>query len=275
MKAAPPEGAAFVFLATMGAYSSHPPMSRFALVVAALLLLPVWVCAQTRTRGPEMDSSTGGKAPGIAVLNIPGKPFSARTMTDWTHTLTDGSTVTLHLEAFIARDSQGRVYRENHHFAPASSHDPGPLEAIHLYDPVSRTKLLCDGRTHRCNLLDYEPQTFFDLTPEGTYNNGTSTLKREQLGTDLIEGIPVLHTLETTTVATQAIGNDRPYVSSREFWYCDELETNLGVTRTDPIQGKQVVRLFQIDRGEPDPHLWDVPIGFKVVDMRAPALRHR
>jgi hypothetical protein len=64
-------------------------------------------------------------------------------------------------------------------------------------------------------------------------------------------------------------------VSTREFWYSDELQTNLAVTRIDPREGKQVIRLFDISRAEPDSHLWDIPVGFTVRDMRASAHRSR
>jgi hypothetical protein len=53
------------------------------------------------------------------------------------------------------------------------------------------------------------------------------------------------------------------------------LQTNLAVTRIDPREGKQVIRLFDISRAEPDSHLWDIPVGFTVRDMRASAHRSR
>jgi hypothetical protein len=118
-------------------------------------------------------------------------------------------------------------------------------------------------------LTDYKPQTFFDATPEGTYVNGTRTLKRENLGSDIIDGVEVVGTRETLTINPGTLGNDQPLVSTREYWYSDELQTNLAVTRIDPGQGKQVIRLANLSRSEPDPHLWDVPIGFTVRDMRA------
>ena len=65
-----------------------------------------------------------------------------------------------------------------------------------------------------------------------------------------------------------AAGNDREVVTTREIWYAEELKTNLAVTRYLPLEGKQVVRLSHIARTEPDGHLWDVPIGFSIRDMR-------
>ena len=50
-------------------------------------------------------------SPASSCLAIPNKPFFADTRTDWTRVLEDGSTVKVYLEARLARDSQGRVYR--------------------------------------------------------------------------------------------------------------------------------------------------------------------
>jgi hypothetical protein len=245
-----------------------------------LVLLPLlvaWhlaVSGQEPSRGPDGGTS-GAHVSGVEILAIQRKPFSANTSTDWIRTLQDGSSVTLHLDAFLARDGEGRIYRERHRFVPAAAQGPAPLEEIHLTDPVARIDLLCDGRAYACILSDYKPKTFFETTPEGEYDHGTRTLHREFLGADTIEGIYVRGTRETTTIAPGTRGNERPIVSTREFWYSDELETNLAVKRDDPINGKQVIRLSHISRAEPNPHLWDVPIGFKVRDLRVSARRNR
>lgn len=241
--------------------------------LSSLCVLAV-LAAQEPSRGPDGGTS-GSHVSGVKVLAIPGKPFSANTTTNWTRTLEDGSTVTRHLDAILARDGRGRIYRERHNFVPAGSNDPGPLYEIHLTDPVAKTDLLCDGRGYVCILSDYNPRTYFETTPEGSYDHGARTLRREYLGSATIEGIRVLGTRETTTTIPGVVGNEKPIVSTREFWYSDDLETNLAVTRIDPVNGKQTIGLSHISRNEPDPHLWDVPIGFKVRDMRAPARQPR
>jgi hypothetical protein len=239
------------------------------LLLAGCFFSAFVLAAQEPSRGPDRITSSPTHVSGVEILAIPDEPFSANTSTDWTRTLADGRTITEHVDAFLARDSEGRIYRENHRFVPAGSRDPAPLREIHLIDPVARTDLLCDVRAHACKLSVYWPKTLFETTPEGTYDRGTQTLSREVLGPDTIEGIPVLGTRETTTIVAGASGNDRPIVSTREFWYSDELQTNLAVTRIDPVKGKQIIRLSQISRTAPDSHLWDVPVGFKVRDLRA------
>ena len=241
--------------------------------LAGFAVVALMVVAQEPLRGP--DGGTSVHISGIVVLPIPEKPFSGMDTIVVTYMLQDGNTMSRRVDAKVARDSQGRVYREDHNFVPANSHDLSPLYEIHLYDPVAKAQLFCYARSYRCDLTDYKPQASFEPTPEGSYDHGTRTLTREQLGSDVIEGINVIGTRETMTVGAGAVGNDRPIVSTREYWYSDALQTNLAVTRTDAAGGKQVIHLHDISRTEPDPHLWDIPAGFKVRDLRTSARRAR
>ena len=93
--------------------------------VTGCVLCTGLVAAQEPSRGP--DGRTSVHVSGIEVLPIAGKPFSGKDCIEWTRTLEDGTTVALHLEAVVARDSQGRIYRERHNFVPANSHDTSPL----------------------------------------------------------------------------------------------------------------------------------------------------
>jgi hypothetical protein len=71
------------------------------------------------------------------------------------------------------------------------------------------------------------------------------------------------------------LGNERPLVSTREFWYSDELQTNLKVTRVDPREGTQAIWITDLSTAEPDPHLFEIPLGYSVRDLREPAQRKR
>jgi len=242
----------------------------FALL-AGLALLSGALAAQEPSRGPDGGPST--HVPGISLLAIQGKPFSGVDTIEWTHTLEDGSTISTHTTAILARDSQGRMYRENHHFVPLDK--KSPLYQVHIYDPVTRSQAHCSTTNFQCVITDYVPQTFFDTRPAGLFDDGNRSLTRESLGSQTIEGIYVNGTRETTTINPGVLGNDRPLVSTREFWYSDELQSNLAVTRIDPRTGKQVIWISDISRSEPDAHLFDIPIGYSVRDMRASAHRRK
>jgi hypothetical protein len=241
-------------------------MAGFALILGA-------VAAQEAERGPDGGTST--HVSGVELLAIPGKPFSAKTTTEWTRTLADGSTMTTRLEANLARDSRGRIYRERHSFVPANSDRKSPLNEVHIYDPRTLSQALCSVRTMECVLTDYFPMTFFETRAAGPNSDGTRTLTRESLGSDTMEGLYVTGTRETTTISPGVLGNEQAMVSTREFWYSEQLQTNLAVTRIDPREGKQVIRLSNLSLAEPDAQLFDLPMGYSVRDMRTAGHRRK
>jgi hypothetical protein len=235
--------------------------------LAGLAFIAASVAAQEPDRGPDASAST--HVPGIILLAIPGKPFSGIDNIEWTRTLADGSTITTHTTAKLARDSYGRVYRENHRFAPLDK--PSPRYQIHIYDPVNHSQISCSTTAFRCVITNYLPQTFFKTMPTGSFDNGNRFLARENLGPQVIEGIYTNGTLETVTINPGVLGNDSPLVSTPEFWYSGELEINLSVTRIDPREGKQVIWISNLSLAEQDAHLFDIPPGYTVRDLRSSA----
>jgi len=55
-----------------------------------------------------------------------------------------------------------------------------------------------------------------------------------------------------------------------EYWYSEDLHVNLLVRRTDPRTGVQTVTLTAIERVERAPEFFEVPEGYKIVDMTPP-----
>jgi hypothetical protein len=237
--------------------------SGFLWVTAAAL------SAQEPSRGP--DGRTSYHVSGIEVLPIAGKPFFGKDSIEWTRKLEDGSTVSTHLDAVVARDSEGRIYRERRHFVPASSTKESRLEAIIVYDPTSKTKTECTLATRECSITAYGAPKSFRPMPVGTFAEGTRHLTREGLGNNVVDDLNVIGTRETTYIDQGAVGNDRPLVSTREFWYSPDLETNVSVTRQDPTEGTQVIHLIDLSRSEPDAALFAIPSGYAMHDLRQPA----
>jgi len=55
-----------------------------------------------------------------------------------------------------------------------------------------------------------------------------------------------------------------------EIWYSEELHMNLMEEHTDVRGGKQSVAILSIKRDEPAPSLFEVPTGYRIVDMTPP-----
>ncbi|HTH52083.1 MAG TPA: hypothetical protein VL501_09130, partial [Pyrinomonadaceae bacterium] len=89
--------------------------------------------------------------------------------------------------------------------------------------------------------------------------------KTDDLGTQNIEGVMAEGSRRTTTIPAGAIGNERPIEIVYERWYSKELGMVVMSKHSDPRFGEQTYTLKNIIRAEPDPSLFTVPQGFKVI----------
>src|SRR5271155_1210284 len=247
---------------------------KFCSLLAASLLLACCVMAQESdgpSRGP--DGGTRERVGGIEILPVAGKPFSGRDNIEWTRNLEDGTVVTTHLYAKLARDGQGRIYREHVSFVPANSDQESKQREINLLDPVTHTRTTCIVATRRCSVTGYYASTSFTPRPAGPFDDGKRFLTRENLGSNVIDDLNVIGTRETISINPGVLGNNQPLVSTREFWYSPDLQVNLSVTRKDPRDGTQALQLVDLSRAEPDPVMFQIPAGFVVQDVRGKAAK--
>ena len=170
-------------------------MKRSALLAAFLFLLgsPLF-CQQSAEPSRAPDGGTRTHVAGIDVLPLPGKPFSGRSTTEWTRTLEDGSVVSIHLFAMVARDSQGRIYRELRSFVPVNSDEQSKLIEIWIFDPVAHARTNCKVVSKRCEVSTYNAPTSIKLRSAGVFDNGKRSLARESIGNDSIDGIDLVGT---------------------------------------------------------------------------------
>jgi hypothetical protein len=243
------------------------------LLVLVSVSASAWIAGKTQAQAPSRapDGGTNYRVDGVDLLPLPGMPLTGKSSIEWTRTLEDGSTVTVHLEVNLARDSAGHMYRERRSFVPANSNQEARLNEIMLFDPDARTKTTCTLATKTCLVTDYSRRKQFILLNPGSFAHNTRFLAREDLGENTISGMKVVGTRETTTINAGVIGNENALVSSREFWYSAAIQTNLLVTRIDPREGKQIIALNDLSLAEPDPRTFEVPPGYTVLDQRTPA----
>ncbi len=88
----------------------------------------------------------------------------------------------------------------------------------------------------------------------------------EQLGKQIIEGVEVEGTRQTTVIPAGQIGNERPIEITSERWYSPQLQTVVLSRRHDPRMGETVYRLTNINLSEPPASLFEPPAGFEVKD---------
>ena len=223
-------------------------------------------------RGP--DRGTDIRVHGIQVLPAKNRPFSARDHIEWTRTLEDGTVVKTEGYATVARDSQGRIYREHRSFVPLNSNQESRFIDIVLLDAIKHTGTTCVMKTRRCTVNPYRSSTRFVLNPDGLLDNGMRFLTRESIGHDAIDRVEVTGTRETIQIGAGAIGNDRTLVTTRDFWYSPALQVNLKVTRNDPRIGTQVLQLVNLSLTDPDPNLFQIPPGYVMQSLRREPTGH-
>ena len=246
------------------------PLS-IALVATFSLLPAAKLCCQTETnvtRAPDGDVQQG--VDGLSVPGIAGAPFSLHAALETSHQLPDGTTVTHKSTMFIARDSQGRIYRERRRIVPADNPGEAQLIGKIVIDAVAKTRTDCILMQRICRITALQTPPPAPVEPVGPSKTGAFYLTRENLGASTVDDVEVQGTREIRTWNPGAFGNDHPVAVTKESWYSPRLQINLTVTRYDPRTGTQKITVSDLSLSDPDPSQFALPPGFRVIDERKP-----
>ena len=96
------------------------------------------------------------------------------------------------------------------------------------------------------------------------HGNSEEKGNTESLGKQIVEGIEAEGTKNTLTIPAGEMGNERPIEVVSERWYSPELQTVVMSRHSDPRFGETVYRLTNINRNEPAPSLFEVPVDYTV-----------
>lgn len=94
--------------------------------------------------------------------------------------------------------------------------------------------------------------------------------KVEDLGTQMIEGVPARGTRTTTTIPAGQIGNEREINIVSESWYSNELQMQVMSKHSDPRTGESVYKLTNINRSEPQRSLFEIPGDYTISEPTMP-----
>ncbi len=246
------------------------------LLSLSLCALPIASTAQTpppqQTVVRALDGGAGGPMQSIFVPPKPGAPFSLTLAAEWTRSMANGGTYTLANERRIVRDSKGRIYQERWILVPKGGKIKSEMNVFQITDPDQHTWYNCEVATKVCELLFYRHTTQEDflpaIAPSGPLPDGTGFRTHEDLGVSATAGMDTHGYRETLTINQGVMGNDRPMVSTREFWFSAQLGFNLISIVDTPESGKQVFMVKELSTSEPDLSYFEVPEGYKVVDHR-------
>jgi hypothetical protein len=215
-------------------------------------------------------------------------PYTATATTESTQVLADGNRIVNKTSSFVARDSQGRTRRETdlHRIGTMQVDSP---KTVFINDPTAHTQYIFTPGGEATKVIRSEgnwkegPQ-ILDLrsgkgerhvnqkvivniqgSHEGQQRKESSEqVKREDLGTQTIEGVSAQGKRETVTIPAGEIGNERPIEVVTETWFSPDLHTMVLRKHSDPRMGDSTYRLTDIKRNEPDAALFQPPPGTKV-----------
>jgi len=224
---------------------------------------------------------------------VKGAPYTATAVSESTQVLADGNHIVNKITSFLARDSEGRTRREM--AMGIGPLPPGMQKTILISDPVTKTEYMLtpqeqtkramkrengkavfigeSGKTEgdQKTRLEVEQKIKMKMNVEKMGTAGIvvhgpelGEMKHEDLGTQVIEGIPCTGSRETRTIAAGAVGNERPLEITSETWKSPDLHTIVFSKHNDPRFGETVYRLTDVKRDEPDPALFQVPSNYKI-----------
>jgi hypothetical protein len=231
---------------------------------------------------------------------VTGAPYTATAVTETTQVLADGNRIVNKTESQLARDGQGRTRRQEtmNNLGPLATNAPN---VVVINDPVGKVSYVLDLNDKTARVIktpapgqeggEPTPMALAPMVKNGAGAPGQATFqkrvliaggatgagveqrvwvssaedgqaKTESLGKQTIEGVTATGTRTSRTIPTGEIGNERPLEITSEAWTSPDLQILVLSKRTDPRIGETVYRLTNIQRGDPDPSLFQVPSGF-------------
>ena len=227
-------------------------------------LLPVVVA---KAQAP--DGGTRQMMQSIFILPTPNTAFSAVVRSEWTRIMPDGSKASIYNHRIVALDSSGRVFQERRFLTPEGDKQVTQISMLQYDDPNRHERYECYPQRQVCERSKLVmPAKLPAPLPAGPLPNGAGTVAREELGHKSIENLDAVGTREITTMNTGAFGNEKPQPVVRELWFSPGLQLNLTTLRFDPrASAIQNIYVTDVNLSEPDRKLFELPTGFRVVDL--------
>ena len=199
---------------------------------------------------------------GMANKVVTGAPYSAQAVTQFTQTLANGDHIQRTTSASIARDSQGRTRMERSFGAiGALSAERGSGKAVMIFDPVGGKSYVLDANSRTARST---PIPEARLNPNFHPRHELASVKSEDLGTQVIQGVTAQGKRETRVIPAGREGNEKDIDIVTETWYSPDLQVVVMSKTSDPRFGESVYQLNSISRTEPDPALFSVPSDYTV-----------
>jgi hypothetical protein len=207
---------------------------------------------------------------GMSNKVVPGAPYSAQAVTEFSQTMADGNRIQRTTTGSIARDSQGRTRAERSFGAiGALSAQRGAGKTVMIFDPVASKSYVLEpeSRTARSTPIPAAHSNEAAHAHEGPPRNMASA-KTDDLGTQVMQGVNVQGKRVTRVIPAGKEGNEKEIDIVTETWYSPDLQVVVMSKTSDPRFGETVYQLSGLNRAEPDPALFAVPSDYSVKEGR-------
>ena len=202
---------------------------------------------------------------------IKGAPYSGVEISERVQVLVDGTRIQqTEGSRKVWRDFDGRTRTERSMMAFAPPGGAPPMVAVQISDPVAGFVYVLDeeSRVAHRTVMPSRPVSAPAQVAVPQAKGAPNGWKYEPLGSEVIEGVMAAGRRSTHTIPVGEVGNDRPLVTSNEYWHSGELSVLVMSKSSDPRTGDQVTRLTNISRAVPEASLFAPPPDYTVVDEK-------
>jgi hypothetical protein len=249
-------------------------IGRNLCVIAGCVIAGVAVCLVAPALAAQGVVVSSGAVAGFG--GVTGEPYTATSKTTRVQTLADGTEITHESSVKEARDSSGKTYRESQPDLPAGA-DAGSFALVNIFDPVNHLQISWSTRSKQATVFHMPgPDEIRSRAAEAPTveapvqpQQGTQypAPQIERLGVQTINGVAAEGSRIMRTIPAGKEGNNQPIVITTETWRSNELKLVVRRITNDPRIGISTMELTDIQQGEPDPALFQVPEGYTVKDQ--------
>lgn len=251
------------------------PLHRFLLLTCLVALTAVYCpLAAQQAAQPVSPEGAAGSANAQGARGATAMAYSADEISVTTQTLADGTKITEKRLAKVYQDSQGRTRHEYYRPELESVGQDESPQYVYIDDPVAGANYSLNPRDHTAQKTEIHRPTPPPLRQAAASANPTPARPvppqptREDLGTQVIEGVEAKGQRITRTIPEGAQGNDRPIQVTNEIWRSVATpHIVLMMTTNDPWRGETVMRLTNLVLDEPPAELFQVPADYTVKEL--------
>jgi hypothetical protein len=221
-------------------------------------------------RSNSVHRSLSTLSGGINLRSVEGAPFSADVVNETVEAMPDGTNSRHATHGKMFRDSAGRTRSETELIGPNAG--AAPRRFVTIIDPIEQLSIVLDvaAQTASVSHLPSAPATSVNnvklAATQAALQRGSkrnTSADTEVLGEMMMEGFSVTGSRHTRPAEAGAAGK-----VAVESWFCSELKIELLATTQVSQSGLQsmtrTTRLTSIVPAEPDPSLFQIPIGYAV-----------